>query len=99
MMIELGSNQFYVENINLSSAEVNSIRFNVVQIVLQIIDGPNQPDRFVINLSCEKSVFSIGRKPSADIAFTEDHHLSNVHAKVVLIDGVIYLEDMGSTNG
>jgi len=44
-------------------------------------------------------VYSIGRKPTADVPFTEDHHLSNIHAKVVLIDGLIYLEDMGSTNG
>lgn len=44
-------------------------------------------------------MYSIGRKSTADFAFTEDHHLSNIHAKIVLIDGFIYLEDMGSTNG
>lgn len=42
---------------------------------------------------------NMGRKPTAEINFPEDHHLSNIHSKLCLIDGRVYLEDMGSTNG
>lgn len=42
---------------------------------------------------------TIGRKSSNKINFGDDIHLSNVHAKIVLISNKFVLEDMGSTNG
>lgn len=46
-----------------------------------------------------KNSINIGRKPTADLNFPDDHHLSNIHAKLCLIDGKVFLEEMGSTNG
>jgi pSer/pThr/pTyr-binding forkhead associated (FHA) protein len=99
-LIELGSNQFEVESINLytGSAEVTT-KHNNIQVNLIIVEGPNQNNRHKVLLSVSKNTINVGRKPTADINFPDDHHLSNLHAKVCLIDGKIYLEDMGSTNG
>ena len=64
-----------------------------------IIEGPNSPDKHNIKLTATKRMVNLGRKPTAEINFPEDHHLSNIHSKLCLIDGRVYLEDMGSTNG
>jgi hypothetical protein len=42
---------------------------------------------------------NVGRKPTAELNFPDDHHLSNLHAKFCMIDGKVYLEDIASTNG
>lgn len=68
-------------------------------MVLGIFEGLNTPNKYPIKFSGQKQIFSIGRKPSADLSFGDDHHLSNIHAKIQLIDNEIFLEDMGSTNG
>ena len=41
----------------------------------------------------------IGRKSNADLPFIDDHHLSNLHAKIYFIDSKVYIEDYSSTNG
>lgn len=46
-----------------------------------------------------KSIWKIGRKSTVDLFFGEDHHLSNIHSKIFNIEGKVYVEDMGSTNG
>ena len=42
---------------------------------------------------------TIGRKSTNEINFPDDIHLSNIHAKIVLISNKFVIEDMGSTNG
>ncbi|CAK85925.1 unnamed protein product (macronuclear) [Paramecium tetraurelia] len=91
MVVELGSNQFEIQQVNVNGANID--------VVMTIIEGPNTPEKHVINLTPQKSVTTVGRKQTADLTFSEDHHLSNIHAKICLIDGRVYLEDMGSTNG
>ena len=110
MMIELGSNQFEVEEINYINnlnAEVFFYIFfiyiikiqNIFQVQLSIIEGPNASEKPKIKLGQLKNSINIGRKPTADLNFPDDHHLSNIHAKLCLIDGKVFLEEMGSTNG
>lgn len=57
------------------------------------------PNKYPIKFNQQKQIYSIGRKPTADINFTEDHHLSNIHAKIQFYENEVCLEDMGSTNG
>ncbi|MEJ5186747.1 MAG: FHA domain-containing protein [Candidatus Geothermincolales bacterium] len=40
----------------------------------------------------------IGRAPDCDVVL-EDEFVSNYHAKIYLLGGRFYVEDMGSTNG
>jgi pSer/pThr/pTyr-binding forkhead associated (FHA) protein len=47
----------------------------------------------------KKDKITIGRKPQNEINFPEDHHLSNIHATLFQVNGIWYVEDLGSTNG
>ena len=86
MIIEMGSNQFLIESI------IN----NVMKIV--VLEGPNQDEIFNISLKDHNSKFLIGRKNTNDMHF-EDHHLSNLHARIYLLNNNYILEDLSSTNG
>ena len=88
MIIELGSNQFLVENIK-SESEMDGF------LTLKVIEGLMPGKEFVI-----QNLATIGRKgPYNTIAFAEDFHLSNSHAKIEYNDGCFVFEDFGSTNG
>lgn len=63
---------------------------------LKAIEGQNVDYCFMVP---KKDKITIGRKPQNDISFPEDHHLSNMHATFFHINGVWYVEDLGSTNG
>ncbi|MBL8816368.1 MAG: FHA domain-containing protein [Planctomyces sp.] len=41
----------------------------------------------------------IGRSPSADVSFPDDHEMSGRHARVQIVNGVCQFEDLQSTNG
>lgn len=88
-ILELGSNQFFVE-------EINCIDRTEGELKLKIIEGLHLNKEFYIQNSA-----TIGRKASHpnSIAFTDDLHLSNNHAKIEYIEGRFVFEDMGSTNG
>ena len=90
MILELGSNQFLVEEI-VAVSEVEGA------LTLRVIEGMHFNQKF-----CIRNTASIGRKgnntPSC-IPFADDFHLSNNHAKIDYIEGSFIFEDIGSTNG
>jgi len=90
MIIEMGSNQFYVEQI-ICHDEDNG------ELHLKIIEGMHIGREFVI-----PNTATIGRKGHLSpniIALIDDFHLSNTHSKITYADGKFILEDLGSTNG
>lgn len=89
MMLELGSNQFLVSEINFISETEGTLK-------LKIIEGMHMNQEFYIRNSA-----TIGRKASYpnSIPFTDDFHLSNNHAKIQIIEKKFIFEDLGSTNG
>ena len=90
MIIEMGSNQFYVESINVIDADNGEMR-------LAIIEGTHAEQEYLI-----KNNATIGRKGqfgSTTIALVDDLHLSNTHAKISFFNSEFILEDLGSTNG
>ncbi|CAD8088860.1 unnamed protein product [Paramecium primaurelia] len=91
MLIELGSNLFQVTQLE----EVS----NGIQLGLLVLEGPNSDEQISFHLNQDKNSVTFGRKTNADIAFPEDHHLSNLHAKFYLVDKNVTIEDHSSTNG
>lgn len=63
-----------------------------MQIEVQFANEPKQT--FV----CHKNVVTIGRSKNSDIQIIYPG-ISRVHMQVELIDGIIYVTDLGSTNG
>lgn len=80
----MGSNQFQA---NMSRPD---------QISLKIIEGPNVED--IIELP-QKTKINVGRKATNEINFPDDQHLSNIHSTLYEVEGVWYIEDLGTTNG
>jgi pSer/pThr/pTyr-binding forkhead associated (FHA) protein len=80
----MGSNQFQID---ITKPEV---------ISLVIIEGPNVSQVFSIP---KESKSTMGRKNNNDIHFTDDQHLSNMHATIYPVQGIWYVEDLGTTNG
>lgn len=81
----MGSNQFLVDLNNAKS------------LALKVIEGPNIGDTFVH--TTVKGKANIGRKATNEISFPEDQHLSNMHSTIFAIEGIWYIEDLGTTNG
>lgn len=42
---------------------------------------------------------TLGRAPGCAVSVPDDSYTSNIHARVFVKDGTIWLEDLGSTNG
>lgn len=42
---------------------------------------------------------NVGRKATNEINFPDDQHLSNIHSTFYQVEGVWYIEDLGTTNG
>ena len=84
-IIEMGSNQFWMD---LSNSKTLSMK---------IIEGPNAGEP--IGMLSIKGKVNIGRKPTNEISFPEDQHLSNIHATIFTVEGIWYIEDLGTTNG
>ena len=90
MILELGSNQFLVEEIILMS-EMEG------ELSLRVVEGMHFNQKF-----CIRNSASIGRKGNNTptcIPFNDDFHLSNSHAKIDYVEGRFIFEDIGSTNG
>ncbi|CAD8101869.1 unnamed protein product [Paramecium sonneborni] len=92
MLIELGSNQFSIQKLDL-------LDNGGIEISLFVVEGPNLEDTITFQLNKDKPSVTLGRKSTVDISFPEDHHLSNQHAKFYLVDQTVTIEDHGSTNG
>lgn len=81
----MGSNQFQA---NMSKPD---------QVSLRIIEGPNLEDEIV--LPQQKNKLNVGRKNTNEINFPDDQHLSNIHSTIYQVEGIWYIEDLGTTNG
>ncbi len=90
MIIEMGSNQFFVEKANCIN--------NSGELILLVLEGPDQGQKLIVNLKDQLGWNSIGRKATNTFPF-DDQHLSNMHAKFFILDNKFYLEDLSSTNG
>jgi len=90
MILEMGSNQFFVEKITVEDADNG-------KLYLRTIEGMHADREFVI-----ENTATIGRKgqygPNT-ITLVDDLHLSNTHTKISYSDSQFILEDLGSTNG
>lgn len=90
MIIEMGSNQFFIQQIIVQDEENG-------ELYIKILEGMHINKEFIINNSA-----TIGRKGNSGagmILLGDDFHLSNTHAKINYADGKFFLEDLGSTNG
>lgn len=81
----MGSNQFLIDLSNAKS------------LILKVIEGPNLGEVYSVPIPKGKS--NIGRKTTNDFSFPEDQHLSNMHSTIFSIEGLWYIEDLGTTNG
>ena len=75
MILELGSNQFYVASINNNDE-------NYGELNLSIIEGPNQNVEYNLIFQDKNVPYNIGRKPSNEISMPDDHHLSHIHSRI-----------------
>ena len=50
------------------------------------------------NFTLENDV-TLGRSPACVVVLANDSYASSVHARVYRLDGEVWLEDLGSTNG
>lgn len=90
MILEMGSNQFLVDQIIIKDDENGVLH-------LKTIEGMHADREFII-----ENTATIGRKGQftpTTITFVDDLHLSNTHTKISVIEGQFVLEDLGSTNG
>lgn len=65
---------------------------NHQRLVITIESGPQQGERFTVTLPCK-----IGRK-ECDLIL-DDHRISRRHAEIKLVDNILIIEDLASTNG
>lgn len=56
------------------------------------------PNGFVVEFSVDKSIITLGRDPESDI-YLPSSMASRDHARIFVKDGVLYIEDLNSSNG
>lgn len=71
--------------------DVVPTRFHVT-----LVNEANPEDKHEIELS---NSIIIGRKPVCDIVLENDKSVSGKHCRLFINEGLVYVEDMGSTNG
>lgn len=96
MIIEIGSFQLLVKDIQIVYMPDNTISEESSQIVLEIYESPEESSVKLFTLSNDSS---IGRKNNNALCFSDDLHMSNLHCKINLIGNNFMFEDMASTNG
>jgi len=96
MIIEIGSYQFQVTNINISYNTDGFEDLGKSTITLEIYDGPEDFEKAKAVIEDKGT---IGRKQTNIIHFVDDLHMSNLHCTISLMGPKFVLEDMGSTNG
>jgi pSer/pThr/pTyr-binding forkhead associated (FHA) protein len=72
----------------------NNSAVNKKQLFLEITSGSDDAKIY----SLEKSSYSIGSQPNADI-YIQDHELSRKHLVLTIEMGICFISDLGSTNG
>ena len=83
-VVEMGLNQFIIQKTDPT-------------LEIEIIEGPNEGNHF--SFEKKDTAINIGRGALADICFSEDMHLSSMHAKIIYQNSIFILKDLGSTNG
>ena len=63
---------------------------------MALTDVSNPERRFVAE---GKKEYLVGRKPQMDLCIPDDGYVSGTHCKFDLRDGVLFITDMGSSNG
>jgi hypothetical protein len=66
-----------------------------MKFLLEIVAGPRAGSKYPL----DDSAFTVGRSPSASIAFPEDNFLSGTHCSFQATPGGVLLRDLNSTNG
>jgi len=56
------------------------------------------PNGFVVEFSVDKNLITLGRDPESDI-YLPSGMASRNHARIFVKDGVVYIEDLNSSNG
>lgn len=69
-------------------------RTGTAELVVEIGPGGGPGRRFPVGTET-----SVGRSPGCGVALTDDTFVSQVHARVFGRDGLVWVEDLGSTNG
>lgn len=95
MILEVGSYQFQVTDIVINQNSEEGEEEDDSRIILSIHDSPEE--QYEKMTAYHGS--SIGRKSNNSLPFPDDLHMSNIHAKINLINETFYFEDMASTNG
>ena len=84
MIIEMGSNCYRLDQCDEE------------QLIMTIIDE----NHFAYEFRMERGrKIGVGRKPSNEISFPDDQHLSNNHAVIFEEGGKLVIEDQKTTNG
>lgn len=81
-----------------SASPRRTVAFGPVTVAtgtLTVIDPPEQRGRS-FDLTEE---LTVGRAPGCQVLLEGDTFVSQLHARVFTRDGVLYVEDLGSTNG
>ena len=63
---------------------------------MALTDVSNPERRFVAE---GKKEYLVGRKPQMDLCIPDDGYVSGTHCKFEIKDGVLYITDLGSSNG
>ncbi|TWT84495.1 putative cyclic-di-GMP phosphodiesterase AdrB [Planctomycetes bacterium CA13] len=78
-----------LERLRRSTALVDDVWF---------LSGPTQPGETIIHLPIDDEPYVIGRKPGVSLRL-QFRTVSGQHAALSIKEGVLYLTDLGSTNG
>lgn len=62
-------------------------------LVYRSNEGPDQ------SIAIAGEEFSIGKAPDCDLVITDDEYVSRHHARISQADGMVFLEDLNSSNG
>lgn len=73
------------------SSDGDGNRFGVLRVVSQ--------EEFGREFPLDSDVVRIGKEADADISFHSDNYMSHAHARILVRDGVLEVEDLGSRNG
>lgn len=66
---------------------------------MEVIEGPNVDKEYKLVMEDKNKPLSIGRKINNEIYLPNDHHLSNIHARIYYYENKFVLEDLNTTNG
>ena len=63
------------------------------------MSSPNLKKEYNLQYFDQSKPYSIGRKNNNEFFLPDDHHLSNIHARIYYYENKFVLEDLNTTNG